>query len=80
MEEEGKCPFGFGKGHKKEQISAIKSNNDWWPNKLKLDVLAQNSELTNPMGEDFNYKKEFEKLDYLQLKKDIEAMLVDSKD
>ena len=79
-EEEGKCPFGFGKGHKKEQISAIKSNNDWWPNKLKLDVLAQNSELTNPMGEDFNYKKEFEKLDYLQLKKDIEAMLVDSKD
>jgi catalase-peroxidase len=43
-------------------------------------VLAQNSELTNPMGEDFNYKKEFEKLDYLQLKKDIEAMLVDSID
>ena len=80
MEEEGKCPFGFDKGHKKEQESIIKSNDDWWPNKLKLDVLAQNSELTNPMGEDFNYKKEFEKLDYLQLKKDIEAMLVDSKD
>jgi len=80
MEEEGKCPFGFDKGHKKEQESIIKSNDDWWPNKLRLDVLAQNSELTNPMGEDFNYKKEFEKLDYLQLKKDIEAMLVDSKD
>ena len=80
MEEEGKCPFGFDKGHKKEQESIIRSNNDWWPNKLRLDVLAQNSELTNPMGEDFNYKKEFEKLDYLQLKKDIEAMLVDSKD
>jgi len=80
MEEEGKCPFGFDKGHKKEQESIIRSNNDWWPNKLRLDVLAQNSELSNPMGEDFNYKKEFEKLDYLQLKKDIEAMLVDSKD
>ena len=80
MEEEGKCPFGFDKGHKKEQESIIKSNDDWWPNKLRLDVLAQNSELSNPMGEDFNYKKEFEKLDYLQLKKDIEAMLVDSKD
>ena len=80
MEEEGKCPFGFDKGHKKEQESIIKSNDDWWPNKLRLDVLAQNSELTNPMGEDFNYKKEFEKLDYLQLKKDIEAMLIDSKD
>jgi catalase-peroxidase len=80
MEEEGKCPFGFDKGHKKEQESIIKSNDEWWPNKLRLDVLAQNSELTNPMGEDFNYRKEFEKLDYLQLKKDIEAMLVDSKD
>lgn len=80
MEKEGQCPFGFDEGHKKEQVSIIKSNNDWWPNKLNLDILAQNSELSNPLGEDFNYEKEFEKLDYLQLKKDIEAVLVDSKD
>ena len=80
MEKEGSCPFGFDKGHKKEQVSVIKSNNDWWPNKLNLDILAQNSELTNPMGEDFSYEEEFEKLDYNQLKKDIEAVMTDSKD
>ena len=80
MEKEGECPFGFDKGHKKEQVSITKSNDDWWPNKLNLDVLAQNSELSNPMGEDFNYETAFEKLDYLQLKKDIAAVLVDSKD
>ncbi len=43
-------------------------------------MLAQNSELTNPMGEEFSYKEEFAKLDYLQLKKDIEAVLVNSQD
>lgn len=80
MEKEGQCPFGFDKGHKKEQVSSVKSNNDWWPNKLNLDVLAQNSELSNPMAEGFSYKKEFNKLDYVQLKKDIESVLTDSKE
>lgn len=77
---EGKCPFGFDKGHKKEQVSVIKSNDDWWPNKLNLDVLAQNSELSNPMGTDFNYKDAFNQLDYEQLKKDIEEVLTNSQD
>jgi len=80
MEEKGKCPFGFDKGHKKEQVSIIKSNDDWWPNKLNVDVLAQNSELSNPMGNEFDYEKEFNKLDYDQLKKDIEAVLTESQD
>ena len=69
--EKGKCPFGFDKGHKKEQITQTKSNKDWWPNKLDLDVLAQNSALSNPMKKDFNYADEFNKLDYAELKKDL---------
>lgn len=78
--EKGSCPFGFDKGHKKEQISVVKSNKDWWPNKLNLGILAQNSELTNPLGDKFDYNKEFEKLNYTQLKKDIEAVLTESQD
>jgi catalase-peroxidase len=77
---EGGCPFGFDKGHKKEQVSIIKNNDDWWPNKLNLDVLAQNSELSNPLSEEFNYEQAFNQLDYAQLKKDIEAVLTDSQD
>ncbi|MEL4307119.1 catalase/peroxidase HPI [Joostella sp. CR20] len=78
--EGGGCPFGFDKGHKKEQIKTAKSNDDWWPNRLNLDVLAQNSELTNPMGATFNYEEEFNSLDYAQLKKDIEEVLTTSQD
>ncbi|MCG8894639.1 catalase/peroxidase HPI [Tenacibaculum finnmarkense] len=77
---EGKCPFGFDKGHKKEQVSIIRSNDDWWPNKLNLDVLAQNSELSNPMGKEFNYEEAFKQLNYAQLKKDIADVLTDSQD
>ena len=80
MSNDGGCPFGFGKDHKKEQVSIIKTNDDWWPNKLNLDILAQNSALSNPMNESFDYEKEFGKLDYFQLKKDIEAVLTNSQD
>jgi catalase-peroxidase len=79
-EKDGKCPFGFDKGHTKEQVSTVKSNDDWWPNKLNLDVLAQNSELSNPMGKEFNYEQAFKQLDYAQLKKDIEDVLTNSQD
>jgi catalase-peroxidase len=78
--ENGGCPFGFDKGHKKERVSIIKNNDDWWPNKLNLDILAQNSELTNPLGENFDYAEEFAQLDYKQLKKDIEKVLTESQD
>ncbi|SEC44270.1 catalase-peroxidase [Tenacibaculum sp. MAR_2009_124] len=79
-EEGGGCPFGFDKGHKKEQISEKKLNNDWWPNKLNLDVLAQNSALTDPMGTGFSYADEFSKLDYKALKADLTKLMTDSKD
>ena len=42
------CPMGFDGGHTKDQLSLVKKNSDWWPNKLNLNVLRQNSELVNP--------------------------------
>lgn len=57
-----------------------RSNADWWPNQLNLDILRQNSELSNPMGEDFDYAAEFAKLDLDALKKDIEKVMTTSQD
>ena len=56
------------------------SNRDWWPNQLNLKILHQNSPLSNPMGEEFNYAEEFKKLDLDALKKDIEAVMTTSQD
>ncbi len=57
-----------------------RSNRDWWPNSLNLEILHQNSPLANPMGKEFDYKKEFEKLDLVALKKDIEKVMTTSQD
>ena len=56
------------------------SNRDWWPNQLNLQVLHQNSALSNPMGQDFDYAEEFSKLDLNALKKDIADVLTTSQD
>jgi catalase-peroxidase len=56
------------------------SNRDWWPNQLNLKILHQNSHTGNPMGEKFNYAEEFQKLDIKALKKDLFAVMTDSKD
>lgn len=56
------------------------SNQDWWPNQLKLDILHQHSTLSNPLGEDFNYAKEFKTLDLDGVKKDLIAVMKDSQD
>ncbi|NBP65648.1 MAG: catalase/peroxidase HPI [Bacteroidetes bacterium] len=61
-------------------LSAGTSNRDWWPNQLNLGILRQNSELSNPLGEDFNYVEAFKKLDYNSLKKDLAALMTDSQD
>ena len=53
---------------------------DWWPNQLNLDILHQHSSKSNPMGEKFNYAKEFKKLDYAALKKDLAALMTNSQD
>ena len=75
---EMKCPIT---GRSNQNISGSKtSNKDWWPNQLNLNILHQNCNLSNPMGAKFNYAKEFEKLDYYALKKDLYDLMTDSKD
>jgi catalase-peroxidase len=56
------------------------SNRDWWPNQLRLDLLHQHSSKSNPMGEDFDYAKEFRSLDFPGLKKDLARLMTDSQD
>ncbi|MDD1731842.1 MAG: catalase-peroxidase, partial [Methanosaeta sp. NSM2] len=56
------------------------SNREWWPNQLRLDILHQHSSKSNPMGEDFNYAKEFKSLDLAAVKKDLAALMTDSQD
>jgi catalase-peroxidase len=81
-EAKGECPFGFGSTGSSGSVVANEgpTNKFFWPNSLDLDVLRQNSQKSNPLGEDFNYREEFSKLDYFELKKDIEAALTDSQD
>src|SRR6478672_3898734 len=57
-----------------------RSNQDWWPNQLKLEILDQNSPQSSPMGEEFNYAEEFKKLDLNALKKDIEVVMTTSQE
>jgi catalase-peroxidase len=56
------------------------ANQEWWPNRLNLKILAKNPAVANPMGEDFDYAKEFKTLDLAAVKRDIAAVLTDSKD
>jgi catalase-peroxidase len=72
-----KCPV-TGKSH--GPASKGTTNVDWWPNQLNLKVLHQNSPLSNPMGDSFNYAEEFKKLDLQALKGDLNALMTDSQD
>src|ERR1700723_1785638 len=73
MATEAKCPF-----HHAGTPST--NNNHWWPNSLNLNLLAQHSSLSDPMGQNFNYAEEFKSLDYPALKKDLAALMTDSQD
>jgi len=55
-----------------------RTNRDWWPNQLSLDILQQNGLSSNPMGDDFDYAKEFKSIDYQALKRDLTALMTDS--
>jgi len=69
------------KTNKKQSVGASGTKNpDWWPNQLNLNILRQHSSLSDPMGEDFNYAKEFKSLDYYGLKKDLQKLMTDSQD
>ena len=74
MTEESKCPFHAA------GASSSRTSRDWWPNQLRVDLLNQHSERSNPLGEKFNYAEEFKKLDYAALKGDLKALLTDSQD
>jgi len=56
------------------------ANKDWWPNQLNIDILHQHSSKSNPMGEGFNYREEFKKLNLEAVKKDLYALMTDSQD
>ncbi len=78
MEHEGKCPVAHGSQTRK--VTAIRSNQDWWPNQVNLKILHQHSSLSDPMGQEFNYAEEFETLDLEALKQDIYALMTTSQD
>ena len=70
-----KCPFMHG-----AMTSAGQSNTSWWPNALNLDILHQHDSKTQPMDAAFNYREEVKKLDFAALKKDLLALMTDSKE
>ncbi|WP_461533693.1 catalase/peroxidase HPI [Sinomicrobium sp.] len=74
----GKCPFS---GHAPKQAAGGgPKNRDWWPNQLKVNILRQNSTLSNPMDKDFNYAEAFKSLDFKALKEDLHQLMTDSQD
>ncbi|MGA9342286.1 MAG: catalase/peroxidase HPI [Rhodanobacteraceae bacterium] len=73
MSTETKCPFNHAAG-------GGRTNRDWWPQQLRVDLLQQHSSKSNPMGKDFNYAEAFKSLDLAALKKDLAALMTDSQD
>ena len=78
MNEGSKCPVTGG-AHK-HTAGGGTTNRDWWPNQLKLDLLHQHSSKSNPMGEGFNYAKEFKRLDLKAVKQDLRELMTKSQD
>ncbi|MEJ8814549.1 catalase/peroxidase HPI [Variovorax ureilyticus] len=70
---EAKCPFS-------SRASGGTTNRDWWPQQLRLDLLHQHSSKSDPLGQDFEYRKAFKSLDYSALKKDLADLMTDSQD
>jgi catalase-peroxidase len=77
-ESSGKCPFHGGA--LKHIAGGGTRNNDWWPNQLRLNILRQNSSLSNPLGESFDYATEFKKLDLNAVKQDLFALMTQSQE
>jgi len=73
MTSEAKCPFNHAAG-------GGTSNKDWWPDQLRVDLLHQHSDKSNPLGKKFNYADEFKKLDFQALKNDLRALMTDSQE
>jgi len=78
MSNESKCPFAGMHGAR--TTAGTQSNQDWWPKQLNLKILHQHSCKSNPLGKNFSYAEEFKKLDLAAVKKDLYALMTDSKD
>jgi len=76
MSNESKCPFN----HTAATAGGGTTNQDWWPNRLRVDLLRQHSSKSDPMGGAFDYAKEFQSLDLAAVKKDLAALMTDSQD
>lgn len=74
-----KCPFHNGTTSNPVAGKGA-TNNDWWPNRLRVDILRQHSSKSNPMDDDFNYTEEFKKLDLEAVKSDLKNLMTDSQD
>ena len=74
-----KCPVTGASGKHSFGVGGTK-NRDWWPNQLKLNILRQHAAKSNPMGEEFNYAKEFKSLDLKAIKNDLYELMTDSQD
>lgn len=77
MSSENRCPVA---GHDGSHSTRHQTNRDWWPNQLNLRILHQHPPASNPMDADFSYAEAFRKLDLVQLKKDLHALMTDSQD
>ena len=73
MESESKCP-ALGGPHRHTAVGTM-SNQHWWPNQLNLKILHQNSPLSDPMGEDFNYAEEFDESRELTLDESVQSLV-----
>ncbi|MDG4653149.1 catalase/peroxidase HPI [Chryseobacterium arthrosphaerae] len=75
-----KCPFHNGTMKKNNVAGGGTQNSDWWPDRLRVDLLRQHSSLSDPMDKDFDYAKAFESLDLEAVKRDLHALMTDSQD
>ena len=78
MDSDSKCPFSAG--HPKNAVAGAATNADWWPNQLNVKLLNQNSPLSDPMGQEFNYAEAFNSLDLNAVVQDLHALMTDSQD
>lgn len=80
MTTEAKCPFSGHAPAASHAFGGGTANKDWWPNQLRVDLLNQHSEKSNPLGAKFDYRKAFKSVDYEALKADLRKLMTDSQD
>ncbi|WP_296227384.1 catalase/peroxidase HPI [Ralstonia sp. UBA689] len=80
MTSEAKCPFPGHAAAASQAVGGGMTNKDWWPNQLRVDLLSQHSEKSDPLGAKFDYRKAFKSIDYDAIKADLRRLMTDSQD